>query len=109
MRVVCASMESFLANLEVSKLDLFQNRIFVEKASKEVNEVKEEIILQASTVVRTQDGDEFLIQLGMSCGFDYNDASGEKGGTKVYCDKHRVLKLWCDSCGITLMPGFVDY
>jgi hypothetical protein len=72
------------------------------------NAVKFDVTFQASAVIELEGGGEYLLQMGVSCGTDYEDATQEKKGTKKAEEMKKELGDFCDSSGLIVGPGTIE-
>lgn len=117
MIVTCNSLDEFIAELELSKGNTYQKLVRVsisknpllEKPHQNPREaVRTEIILQASAIIETSDGGQYLTQFGTKCGIDYSDTSQSYEGTKQAEAVKKKIKLNCDKLGLKIGPGVLE-
>lgn len=111
MRIVCPTVPDFLENLNAAH-GLFQNTIWCSIIRRpedgQRDAVKFEVVIQMSAVVVYGEGEEALVEVGVSCGYDYEDANGSYEGSGLAADlKQQVLQA-CESQGWRVLPGIID-
>jgi hypothetical protein len=67
-----------------------------------------EVVLQATAVVDTEEGGQFLLDVGENMGMDYNDASQEKEGSKAAEKAEEKIIEVCDDLGLMVRPGIIS-
>lgn len=114
MRVSCSDLEQFLENLRTDPKTL-QNRVYssityrpynTEKGLEEATKVS--VVFQAHAVVLLGEQGEYLLQVGVDCGFDYRDSEPETKGTDYANRLKEELNSFCNEIGLTVLPGVVD-
>ena len=70
--------------------------------------VRHEVVIQASMIVEIDDGGQYLVQFGMSCGEDYTDSSQSYEGTKKSKITKSLIKSQCDEFGLRIGPGVIE-
>ena len=113
MRVVCQSASEFIDDLHVQVKGrgpdcVLQKTVRVSMSRRPIDSVRFAVTFQASAVVVLPDGGEYLLQCGMDCGIDYEDATEEMKGSDRAAAETKVLKLFCDASGLALGPGVIE-
>lgn len=116
MRVVCPSVEDFIANLGAAQ-SLFQDTIWCSiirrpspDAKNKLEAVKFDVVLQASAVVVfDEDESSALIETGIECGRDYTDADAEDVGTQEALRLKGLLQDYAEQRNAKILPGVIDY
>lgn len=70
--------------------------------------VKVGILLQASAVVVTEDGGEYLMEVGEQCGDDWMDATRDFAGSERADVLKTMIEDFCRNRGLTVRPGFFE-
>ena len=122
MRVICNTVDEFLQDLK-TQLDLvgrdcvFQTCIRLSVVaqptaeSSKGNSVRDLINLQASAIVFQPTGDlesQYLMEVGVYCGIDYNDSTQEKGGSEQAEKYKLMIREFCDDNGLRVRPGVIQ-
>ena len=110
MLVTCASIDDLIANLRCGD-DVYGRVVYASISRRRVDpnsDVKIEVTLQASAVMRNSDGGEYLLQYGERCGVDYHDSSQEMIGSSEANKLHDELRRYCDGAGLAVRPGVVQ-
>ena len=110
-RVLCSTVEDFIANLRAGA-EIFENTIWACVVRSPLDGTKRdaakfEVVIQASAVVQ-QAETEYLVDFGEQCGRDYEDASQDKAGT---ARAHEILELihqYAKERGLRVLPGVLD-
>ncbi len=109
MLVTCTTVEGFLKNLATADAgDILSKAVWVEISYREIDEVRSMANFQASAVVAIGDG-EYLLQVGVDCGVDYNDASQELKGTAEAGQLMRMIDEFCTLKGLEIRPGVIGF
>ena len=115
MRVVCQTLTELLANLEsVSSRSVFQQVVYASVGRRPIDSdskykaVKFAIVFQASVVIGTEEGGEYILECGEECGFDYWDSSQGREGTNQAEALKKKLTEHCDDAGLRVRPGVVE-
>lgn len=114
MRVSCFTLEDFLENLETTQAvfdDTVRFSIIRRPVDKEGrNALKFLVVAQASVVVQCETA-EYILELGLDCGFDYNDSDPETPGSDRAKEIRSAIEFKLKSMGKTwvLKPGVIDY
>jgi len=115
MRVVCSTVDDFLADLETQMRIsggnecVYQQTIRISiSESREDSDIRYNITLQLSAVVCLPDGTQYLLECGMFCGTDYRDASQEWNGTEACAEQKDRIKKFCDVHRLLLGPGVIQ-
>jgi len=114
MRVNFNSVDDFI--LDLSREDrerVYQQAVRVQVSKNPIDgnkrdAVKFQVVFQASAVVATADGGEYIMEVGEDCGIDYRDASNELIGSERADDLRRMVSEFCDHHGLTLRPGMIE-
>jgi len=115
MRVSCTSVDDFLANLEIEgKAHVYREVVHVNICSRPLDgnkrdSAKFEVILQASAVIDTEDGGQFLLEVGENMGIDYNDASQEFAGSEAAGEANKRIYEVCNNLGLMVRPGIISF
>ena len=108
MRVVVNDVGEFFESL-VDVTGLFDSTIRVSISRMVVVEgVKYSVRIQASAVVQTSEGAEYLLDVGEVCGTDYCDASQDYSGSRVAQEKKKQIKEFASSKGWRVLPGVIS-
>lgn len=113
MRITNQSVAEFLESLTVvdtvfdSTLRVSINRRPVGDAPGR-NAVKFTVVIQASTIVITAEGGEYLLDCGEACGIDYNDASDEKEGSAKAAELKKAIQQTAEQKGWRVLPGIIS-
>lgn len=105
MVVTCESMEGFLEILSVHNRVHLNTIYALESKQQDPTKTKEEVIFQATTIIRAEDGSEFFLQLGIHCGKNYLDADGDRSGSEVCQDLMVRLREFCLPRNWKILPG----
>ena len=115
MRIICHSFDEFLqalrAELDAASRDcVFQHalRISVYPRNMDEHGVRQLINLQVSTIILLPDDAQYLLEVGVDCGIDYNDSTHEMNGTREAARLRAVLQDLCDDRGLKLLPGVIE-
>ena len=114
MRVICPTFDEFLQCLS-SEQEVFQDTVRVSAIRRHANGKSNrdatvfDVVLQASAVVVVDENSEYILEVGVDCGRDYEDGQGEKVGSYLAAAHKSELKKLADTKGWKLMPGVVDY
>lgn len=113
MRVSCNTVESFLTNLRADCEGVYRRVVYVNVNSRCLdtslkNQVRWEISFQASTVVNTEDGGQYLLEFGVIAGLDYRDSTQELRGTEEASRLRTLVEDTCDDLGLRVRPGLVS-
>lgn len=116
MRVICNTVGEFIEDLNIQiedsdgidcVLERSVRTSIIQKPTE--NEIKKQIIFQASAVVATLDGEgQYLLEVGVLCGFDYYGGEQDYEGTEKAEGLKKELKEFCDKVGIRIRPGVID-
>lgn len=106
--VTCLNIDEFLQNLRVGGL-LLNNSVYMNSIDKKITDAKYEIFLQASAVQIITPETQQLIQVGMSCGVDYRDASNDATGTSRMMAEREKINKFAEQRGIVVLPGIVGF
>ena len=117
MRITCDDVDDFLVNvMEEGPDNVSQKVIHVSYIKKPIDAssgtnfvVKLGILLQASAVMNTKDGEgQYLLEMGQHCGFDYVDKTQEFKGTEKATKLKKQIEDFCNQNGLTTRPGVID-
>jgi hypothetical protein len=114
MRVVCHTVEEFLENLR-DEPSVFRDvvrcsRVFRPVDTESLREaLKVEVVFQASAVVDLGDDGQYLLEVGVNCGFDYKDGPEPelKGSGNAAAMRKKIID-YCESRGLKVRPGVID-
>ncbi len=107
MNVVCNTVDEFLICLK-DEQNLFQNTVRVSITKKQIDEVRDSVIFQASAVVLAELESQYLLEVGCNCGKDYNDATGEMEGTKFAQSLKEKIQKYADRMDLKVLPGIIS-
>lgn len=117
MRVVCDTMDGFIANLAHQMDDedqsVVRSAVYLSVTRRGLDDqdlrkaAKIVIGIHASAVINIIDG-QFLLDYGEDCGVDYHDGTGESGGSARVNQLREQLNLFCKQAKLYLLPGIVD-
>ncbi len=110
MRIQTYSLNDFLANLEQS--GVVGKTVWVDRTENPVDgdrrtAVKFSVVFQATAVCQFAEG-EFLLDLGVDCGFDYRDSSQDDSASQEAGRLRTELVEFCEERGLTVRPGIAD-
>lgn len=110
MRVQTHTIEDFQSNLEQS--EVVGGTVWVDRTENPVGEnrreaVKFSVAFQATAVCQFAQG-EFLLDLGVDCGFDYRDRSQQCEASDEAARLRAELTEFCEKNGLTVRPGIID-
>lgn len=113
MTVTCLNIDEFIANLE-NEHKLFQDVVRVSIGRRPVGPENEQkayrfdVVLQASAVVYVdEDQGQFLLQVGVDCGRDYEDADAERPGTAIAKGLFNRIEQYVKERGWRVLPGII--
>jgi len=106
MRIICKSMDAFIANLQ--NAEVFQKKVWLERSYRWVHEHKRMVNIQASAVIIFSNEAEALLQFGMDCGVDLLDGRPDEKGTLAADKASKLLSDYCLENNLTICPGFVE-
>ena len=109
MRVTCKTVGEFISNLKLES-DIYRKIVYVtiDETSVDQDNIKYSVVIQATTVVRTEDGGEYLLMVIENCGTDYRDASQDYGGSELAFDLQDKIKTSCEELGLEVRTGLVS-
>ena len=112
MRIICPTAEDFIANL-TDAAGLLEGTIWCSTVRGPGGENKREavvfnVIFQASAVVVTASGAEYLVDFGLQCGDDYEDAMQEREGTTRADEVRQLIADFAKGKGWRVLPGIID-
>jgi len=105
MRIVCRTIEAFVENLRLG--EVFEKSVWLDETNRIVSEHKVLYNLQASAVVRLNDGGEFLLQYGEDVGYDFTDGEPQRDGSEAVRHRKGFLTERCKDMGLVVRPGIV--
>ena len=112
MKIRCSDVCSFTKNIEIAGPDhVFEKAVWTDVTRASVNEAVDDVMLQASAVIASENGGEYLLQLGIDCGREYADATEtEKRHTgKANAERQKKeLSVFCELHGLMVRPGIIS-
>ncbi len=111
MKITTSIIPDFISNLKSA--GVFNNVVYYETSKHQLNGKTKrdatcfDVVFQASAILEFKDGQALLV-CGVDCGVDRHTSDGALDGS---AESHRlltVLKEYCDSRGLVLMPGMLD-
>lgn len=113
MHVTCQTIDDFLANLEAEGTT-FRGIVYTSRTREPLGENKRNAVrfmvsFFVSTVVDMGEDGQYLLDTAEECGIDYEDASQEKVGSLKAESLRSKVRCWCESHGLNLRPGVVDF
>ena len=112
MRVTCHSLEEFIECLKEED-NLLQGVVRVSIVRRPLNEKNPReasifaVSLQASAVVIIDSDSQYLLDVGIDCGVDYEDSTQEKNGTEKADGMKDLLRVYAESRGWKVLPGVI--
>lgn len=110
MKVVCDSVEDFLANLRAEDLPvndcLHRRSLFVQSVKTKKTEASNEVGIVVSAIVSDEYG-QYLLHAEETCGLDYLDGDKETVGSDALNKLLKRLMSYCDVNKIALRPGII--
>lgn len=121
MRVVNHSIDEYLENLKIAR-DIYQQTIYVSiirrpySAAGIPQDPREttrwEVIFQSTAIVDGDDGEsQYVLDVGINCGFDRIDDSDEEkkeNGTSVSQRHKAAISEYAASRGWRILPGVIS-
>lgn len=114
MRVVCNTVSEFLECIAPDEQVVLANTIRRSRYRRPVggtsprNAVKFLVGFQLSAVIlMAQDAGDYLLEVGVECGFDYTDASQEIEGTESADKLEAEVAAFCTDHKYKLRPGVI--
>ena len=113
MRVVCDTIADFIKNLEIeTPAHIYRGVVHSTVSSRPVDgdkrsAVKFDVTIQASAVIELPNGDQFILEVGELCGTDYRDNTQELNGTIRANELSGLLRVFCESNGVSLRPVII--
>ncbi len=111
MIVQCGTLDEFIECLTAEEC-LFQNVVRVDVSRRALDSGPEHVsfavTFQATTVVIVREESQYLLQVGVDCGKDYEDASEEREGTDVADRLKSRLEQYVNSRGWKILPGIIN-
>ena len=114
MRVVCNSIDEFLLDLETHNNGcLHQNAIRCSVSKNPVDGNKRDAVrfavnIQFSAIIMNGPEDQYLLEAGEDCGFDYKDTTQEYIGTEEADRLKSKLESVCKRRGWVIRPGIIE-
>lgn len=111
MRVVCSTLDDFLEDVKCQAQTpdmVLQNCIRVSISKREHGMAKKIVVLQASAVMLLESGGEYILEVGVECGTDYEDATQEMNGTKESERLKAKINEVCKELGLVVRPGLIQ-
>ena len=110
MRVTCHSVEEFLECLQGAGVleDTIRASTTRSPEGSEKVPIVFSVVLHLSTVVQSSDSAEYLLEAGMDCGFDYEDASQDSAGSVKAADLRIQVIEFANARGWKVLPGIID-
>jgi len=110
MRIECPTLQEFFDCVR-SEEKFFQNAIRYSVVRRPVGkdptiQIKEEVILQVTTVVVADPG-EYLLQSAEHCGYDYNENPPERNGSEKAEELVKNLQQFAKVNRLKLLPGII--
>lgn len=108
MRVICNSIADFLTNLaSVKSEDILEKTIWINRTTQDPNDegMVDIITLQASAIIDTEDGGQYLLEGGEICGKDHYDGDEEKKGSDRANELLERIDDLCSANGLKTKPG----
>ena len=106
MRIVCNTLDDFMANLEGK--EVFDKTIWVTFTRNRVTEAVYHTNFQASAIIVFVGGGEGLVEFGENTGPDFDDATQKFEGTEKGKQLKMEIQSYCDSNGLQIKPGMLD-
>ena len=110
MRVTCQTVKEFIENLGTAE-SVFRRTVWCSttKRAEDEDGVKFVMGFQASAVMVFDDGSDALLDVGVGCGMNYEDATQDFSGTEL-AEKLRVqVSDYVQSRdGWKCLPGIID-
>lgn len=110
MRVTTNNLTDFLANLEQGEVAggvVWVNRTENPVDGNRRDAIKYSVVFQASAVCEFDDG-QFLLELGVDCGFDIRDCNNDCSASDEAARLRAELVGFCERRGLTVRPGIID-
>lgn len=112
MRITVTSIDEFLECLD-AETDIYQKtiRVCVGRRSLDVTSkvpIKFEVIFQACALVEVEEGGQYLLQMGLSCGKDFEDQGGERPGSAVALNYRNRMLEYAKKRGWRILPGVIE-
>jgi hypothetical protein len=111
MRVTCETLDDFIEDLRnQGSSSVHQNMVRVSTSRRDMDDygARFMVTFQASAVVCPSEGGDYLLQVGIDCGVDYEDATREKNGTEGLVKLKERLKSFCGESGLKVGPGVIE-
>lgn len=115
MRVRCYTVDEFLGDLALEDPShILQQVVRVSTTRNPMGNngrdkvVKHGVVFQASAVVALDGGGEYLLECGVDCGIDYEDASQEFVGSVRAGDLKQQIIEFCQCRQLSIRPGMIE-
>lgn len=114
MKVSCYTIEDFMVSLKTLIADgggVFENAVRVSISRRPLNESKTKlsVVLQASCVAQPVPEGEYLLEVGVECGTDYDDATKDKTGTETAYEAKKLIEETIKEDGLRVLPGLIGF
>lgn len=110
MRITTSTVDEFVECLD-NAVSIFENtiRVSITRRPQEGgrNAVKFDVVLQASALVTSPEG-EYILEAGEECGIDYNDATQEKQGSSVASKQKQMIVEYAKTKNWKVLPGIIS-
>ena len=113
MKITCVSLLEFIECLN-SETKIFQDTIRVSIVRRPIDAhekepVKFAVALQASAIVEVVESEsQYLLQVGLSCGKDYEDGKPERVGTTVANSTKEEIVEYAKGRQWKVLPGILE-
>lgn len=112
MRVECPTFDEFLTCLQADRergvwQDTVRYSVIKRPSGPDRNDPKKEVTIQVSVVMQAEDDSEYLLEVGIQCGFNYEDTSQEYEGDKKAEEYKQQLTNICEDLNLRLLPGII--
>ncbi len=109
MKIQCNDVQGFIENLKKCDCSrIFEKTVWVDITKAFLSEVVDQVTFQASAVIQTEDGGEFVVRLGIECGKNYMDSSNEMIGQEQAEKLRDELCEFCEGHGLVVLPGIIS-
>jgi hypothetical protein len=116
VRITCNSIEEFLENLKHTEPgSVLKDMVCLSVTRKpldgrrRIDAVRFDVTIQTSAVINLPDGGQYLLEYGEECGRDYMDGNQERPGTMMANSVKQALMEYCNSAGLVVRPGVIDF
>ena len=111
MRITCTTIDEFLECLDAEE-KIFQGVIRVCAGRRPLDpsareQTRFDVIIQASALVEVADA-EYLLQVGLSCGKDYEDASQSREGSENVAAIRQRITEYAAGRQWRVLPGVIE-